>query len=343
MFRFADPLAFWSLALVPVLLALFWHGRRRRRTLLDRFGQKALVRQLHPAVSDVARRWKAVLVAAAVAALGLALARPQFGTRVETVRREGQDIVVALDLSRSMHANDVRPSRLDRAKLEVGRMIGRLDGDRIGLVAFAGDAFVQSPLTTDYGAAAMFLNAMDTGVMPVQGTDLGRALRVAVDALDETPREHRIVVLISDGEDHEGGLAEALQLAVEAGATVHAVGIGSPGGVPLPDIDEQGRRRGYRRDENGQVVTTALNESALQDVALQTGGEYYRAGPGEDGMRRLLERVGEGGRELEARETTQYEEQFRIFLGAALVLLVLDAVLPERRRGTTRGRRRERS
>lgn len=334
MFRFADPVAFWSLALVPALLALYWHGAKRRRVLLERFGDRRLVRQLHPAVNVAARRWKGALVALAVAALGLALARPQFGTRVETVRREGQDIVVALDLSRSMQADDVRPSRLERAKLEVARMIGRLEGDRVGLVAFAGDAFVQSPLTTDYGAATMFLNAMAPEIMPVQGTDLGRALQVAVEALEETPPEHRIVVVISDGEDHEGGLADALQLAVEAEATVHAVGVGSPGGVPLPDIDEQGRRQGWRRDESGQVVTTALNESALQDVALQTGGEYYRAGPGEDGMRRLLERVGEGGREIDSRETTQYEERFRIFLGAALMLLILDGVLPERRGGS---------
>lgn len=339
MFRFADPVAFWSLALVPALLALYWHGRKRRLALLERFGEQPLVRQLHPAVSVAARRWKGALVAAALAALGLALARPQFGTRVETVRREGQDIVVALDLSRSMQANDVQPSRLERAKLEVARMIGRLDGDRVGLVAFAGDAFVQSPLTTDYGAATMFLNAMAPEIMPVQGTDLGRAVQVAVEALDETPPEHRVVVVISDGEDHEGGLADALRLAAEAGATIHAVGVGSPGGVPLPDVDEQGRPAGWRRDENGQVVTTALDESALQDIALQTGGEYYRAGPGDDGMRRLLERVGEGGRETESREATQYEEQFRIFLGAALVLLFLDAALPERRRKRARRRK----
>ncbi len=332
MFRFADPLAFWSLVLLPALLGFYWHGRRRRRALLNQFGEHPLVRQLHPMASAAARRWKASLVLAAAAALGLALARPQFGTRVETVRREGQDIVVALDVSRSMHAADVQPSRLDRAKLEVGRMIGRLDGDRIGLVAFAGDAFVQSPLTTDYGAAMMFLSAMDPEIMSVQGTDLGRAIAVSVEALEETPPENRIAVLVSDGEDHEGGLAEAIQLAAGANVTVHAVGIGSPSGVPLPNVDESGRRSGFRRDATGEVVTTALNETALQDVALQTGGQYYRAGPGDDGMRRLLDGIGDGGRELESRQVTQYEEQFRIFLGAALVLLALEAVLPERRR-----------
>lgn len=336
MFRFADPLAFWSFALVPALLALYWHGRRRRRALLDRFGEHPLVRQLHPAAHEAARRWKAGLVVAAAAALGLALARPQFGTRVETARRQGQDIVVALDVSRSMHATDVRPSRLERAKLEVGRMIGRLDGDRIGLVAFAGDAFVQSPLTTDYGAAMMFLAAMDAEMMSVQGTDLGRAVEAAVEALEETPPANRIAVLVSDGEDHEGGLAQAIQMAADAEVTVHAVGIGSPGGVPLPDVDERGRGRGFRRDAAGEVIVTALNETALQDIALQTRGQYYRAGPGGDGMRRLLEGIGSGGRELESRQVTQYEEQFRLFLGTALVLLALEALLPERRRRTIR-------
>lgn len=331
MFRFGDGVALWSLALVPLLLGLYWYAGRRRRALLDRFGEHRLVRRLRPAVSVTARRWKASLVLAAVALLAFALARPQFGTRVETVRRQGQDVVVALDVSRSMYAEDVAPNRLERAKIEVARIIRRLDGDRVGLVAFAGDAFVQSPLTTDYGAAMMFLSAMDPGMMSTQGTGLAGAVAVSIEALEETPPENRIVVVVTDGEDHEGGLAEALVAAGEAGLTIHTVGVGSPEGVPLPDVEGSGGGR-FRRDDAGNVITTRLNETALQDIALQTGGEYHRVGRGAGGLARLAERIEGGGREVESREVTQYEEQYQVFLGTALLFLVLEFIVPGRKR-----------
>lgn len=329
MFRFGDGLALWTLVLVPLLATLHWYASRRGRALLDRFGEHDLVRRLRPAVSVAARRWKASLVVAAVALLAIAVARPQFGTRVETVRRQGQDVIVALDVSRSMYAEDVAPNRLERAKIEVGRIIQRMDGDRIGLVAFAGDAFVQSPLTADYGAAMMFLGAMDPESMSTQGTDLARAIEVGIEALAETPPENRIIVVVTDGEDHEGGLAEALLAAGEAEVTIHTVGVGSSEGVPLPDAGGGGR---FRRDDAGNVITTRLNETALQDIALQTGGEYHRVGRGAGGLGRLVERIQGGGREVESREVTQYEEQFQIFLGAALLLLLFEFIIPGRRR-----------
>ena len=332
MFRFGDGIALWSLALVPLLVALYWYAGRRGRALLDRFGEHDLVRKLRPAVSVTAGRWKASLVVVAFALLAFALARPQFGTRVETLRRQGQDVVVALDVSRSMYAEDVAPNRLERAKIEVGRIIQRLDGDRIGLVAFAGDAFVQSPLTADYGAAMMFLNAMDPESMSTQGTDLARAIEVSIEALDETPPENRIVVVVTDGEDHEGGLAEALVAANEAEVTIHTVGVGSAEGVPLPDVGGSGGGGRFRRDDAGNVITTRLNETALQDIALQTGGEYHRIGQGAGGLGRLVERIEGGGREVESREVTQFEEQYQIFLGAALLLLALEFIVPGRKR-----------
>ncbi|MDE2804835.1 MAG: VWA domain-containing protein [Gemmatimonadota bacterium] len=337
MFRFGDALALWGLVLVPLLAVLYWYAGRRGRVLMDRFGEHDLVRRLRATVSVTAVRWKGALVLVSVAALVLAVARPQFGTRVETLRRQGQDVMVALDVSRSMYAGDVAPNRLERAKIEIGRIIQRLDGDRIGLVAFAGDAFVQSPLTADYGAAMMFLSAMDPNVMSTQGTDLARAITVSIEALEETPPENRIIVIVTDGEDHEGGLAEAIAAAAEARATVHTVGVGSPEGVPLPDVDGVEARGRFRRDDQGNVITTRLNETALQDIALQTGGEYHRVGEGGGGLGRLLERIEDGGREVESREVTQFEEQFQIFLGTALLLLVVEVIVPGRRRRRTAG------
>ena len=332
MFRFGAGPALWTLALVPLLGLLYWYAGRSGRALLDRFGEHGLVRLLSASVNVAALRGKGALVLLAFALLAVALARPQFGTRVETIRRQGQDVMVALDVSRSMHAEDIVPNRLERAKIEVGRIIQRLEGDRIGLVAFAGDAFVQSPLTADYGAAMMFLSAMDPGLMSVQGTDLARAIAVSVEALDETPPENRIVVIVTDGEDHEGGLTEAIVGATEAEVTIHTVGVGSVEGVPIPDGDGGGAGGRFRRDDEGNVITTRLNETALQDIALQTGGEYHRIGRSAGGLGRLVERITGGGREVESREITQFEEQYQVFVGAALLLLVLEFIIPGRRR-----------
>jgi Ca-activated chloride channel family protein len=248
----------------------------------------------------------------------------------------GQDIVVAVDLSTSMLAEDVAPSRLERARLAILRLIGNLDGDRIGLVAFAGSAFVQSPLTVDYSAAGMFLGAMHPDLMPVQGTDLGAALRVSLDALEQGAREARVIVLVTDGENLEGDFEEDLERAVESGVQVHVVGVGSSEGAPIPQYDPSGRRTGFLRDEDGTVVTTRLDEATLRAVAEKTGARYVRAGAGGTAFDDLVDEItGVEGEALDARQITQFEEQFQIFLGVALVLLLIEWLLPERRRERT--------
>ena len=333
MFRFFDSQWLAALGAVPLLAGLFWLAARRRRKALEAFGDGALMKKLTASVSSAARRWKAALTLGAVAFAALALARPQFGTRVETVRSMGQDIVVAVDLSRSMLAEDVSPNRLERARLAILRLMDNLDGDRIGLVAFAADAFVQSPLTTDYAAAGMFLNAMSPDLMPVQGTDLGAALRVSLDALDQGARDSRVIVVVTDGEDQEGDFEEQLERAVSSGVRVHVVGIGSTEGVPIPVYDDQGRRQGFLRDEDGSVVTTRLGDQTLRAVAERTGARYVTAGAGGSGFDDLVDELaGAQGDALEERQVTQFEEQFQIFLGLALALLWLEWMWPERRR-----------
>lgn len=333
MFRFASPHWLLALLLVPALFLVYWAGAWYRRRVLTRFGEGELVARLTVSVSRAARRVKAGLVLAAVAFLVLALARPQFGTRVETVRRRGQDIMVAVDLSTSMLAEDVAPNRLDRARLAILRLIRSLDGDRIGLVAFAGDAFVQSPLTVDYTAAAMFLDAMDPGLMPIQGTDLGEALRVSLDALDQGAREDRVVVLVTDGEDHEGGIDEQTQRAVADGVTIHTVGIGSTEGVPIPLGGTEGGAPTFKRDDAGNVVTTRLDEETLRRIAGATGGTYVRVAAGVTAFEDLMDEIAAGdGEESEAREITRFEEQYQVFLAVAVALLFAEALIPERRR-----------
>lgn len=335
MFRFASIETLFGLLLVPALAASFWMAFRARRQALARFGDLELVRKLSLTVSTRGRVAKGVLLLAAVSFLVLSLARPQFGTRVETVRSQGQDVMVALDVSLSMLAEDVGPNRLERARREIMRILQRLDGDRIGLVAFAGNAFVQAPLTVDYGAAAMFLNAMDPGLIPLQGTNLGEALSVALDAFEEGSRDHRVLVIVTDGEDHEGEIDGAVERAVQEGVQIHTVGIGSLEGVPIPEIDEAGVRNGFKRDEEGNVVTTRLDDATLQRISLATGGRYFPVvGPGTNLDALVDEIAGGDGRELEAREVTRFEEQFQIFLGLALLLLLIEGLVPDRRRAT---------
>ena len=336
MFRFADTPWLAGLALIPVVAALFFVAAGRRRRALDAFGESELVRRLTATVSVAARRGKATLLLGALALLVVAQARPQFGTRVETVRSIGQDIVVAVDLSTSMLAEDVAPNRLERARLAILRLIGSLDGDRIGLVAFAAGAFVQSPLTVDYSAAGMFLGAMHPDLMPVQGTDLGAALRVSLDALEQGAREARVIVLVTDGEHLEADFEGELERAVESGVQVHVVGIGSAEGVPIPQYDELGQRTGFLRDEEGAVVTTRLDEQTLRTVAESTGARYVRAGAGGTGFDDLVDEIANvEGEAIDARQITQFEEQFQIFLGLALALLLIEWLLPERRRERT--------
>ncbi len=334
MFRFADPWWLAGLALVPLLALALWAGARARRRALERFAESVLVERL---TASVSRRGRLVKAAALLGAVGLAvvaLARPQFGTRVETVRSRGQDVMVALDLSQSMLAEDVSPNRLERAKLAVLRLMRQLDGDRIGLVAFAADAFVQSPLTIDYGAAAMFLNAMEPDLMPIQGTNLGEALRVSLDALEEA-REARVLVVVTDGEDHEGEIDAQLERAQEMGVQIHTVGLGSADGVPIPQFDDQGRQQGFLRDDEGNVVTTRLDEATLRRVAEATGGRYVAAGSGGSAFDDLVDEVARAdGEELDAQRVTRFEEQFQIFLAPALLLLVLELLIADRRAWT---------
>lgn len=333
MFRFNDPLWLWTLLLLPFLGVLFLATARARARALERFADAEIVQRLVDSVDVVARRWKSVLQLLAVALLAVALARPQFGSRVETVRSTGQDIVIAVDLSMSMLAEDVRPSRLDRARLTVLRILEQLDGDRVGLVAFAADAFVQSPLTVDYRAAAMFLNAMHPDMMPVQGTDLGQALRVSLEALEDGARDSRVLILITDAEDHEADYQEALEALETLGGGAYVVLVGTSEGAPIPLYDEQGNREGFLRDEDGSVVTTRVGESVLADLSDRSGVRVVRATGSGTEVDDFIDEVASGtGDEIDARQVTRFEEQYQIFLGLALLLLVAESMISDRKR-----------
>jgi len=336
MFRFGASEMLFAYLLVPALATLAWWAAGRRRRDLARFGDLALLERLTATVSRRGQIAKTVLLLVIVTLLVTALGRPQFGSRVETVRREGQDIVIALDLSASMVAEDMAPNRLQKAKFAIADLIARLDGDRVGLVAFAGEAFVQSPLTLDYGAANLFLNAMNLDTISLQGTNLGQAIDVALDTFADTDRRHRVLVVITDGEDHEGTVDDAVERAREAGVRIYTVGIGSPEGVPIPEFDAAGRPQGFRRDAEGSVVTSRLDEITLQTIATRTGGVYYRASPAGTEVTLLAEELTAGeGQQFEAEQVTLFDEQYQLFLGLALALLVAEMLVSDRRRART--------
>ncbi len=336
MFRFGASELLFAYLLVPALAALSWWAAAQKRRDLARLGDLQLVDRLTATVSRRGQMAKTVLLVVSVALLVTALGRPQFGSRVETLRREGQDIIIALDLSTSMVAEDMAPNRLQKAKFAIADLIGQLRGDRVGLVAFAGEAFVQSPLTLDYGAANLFLNAMNPDTISVQGTNLGQAIEVALDAFAETDRRHRVLVVMTDGEDHEGAVDGAVERAREAGVQIYTVGIGSAEGVPIPEFDASGRARGFTRDADGTVVTSRLDEATLQTIATRTGGAYYRASPAGSELALLAAELTAGdGQEFETEQVTLFDEQYQLFLGLALALLVAELLVSDRRRVQT--------
>jgi Ca-activated chloride channel homolog len=331
--RFAAPSYLWLLALVPVLAGLLLLAAWRRGRALERIGDAALVRRLASSVSAERRVIKAVLVVVAAVFLVLALARPQWGARLETVTRRGIDVVVAVDTSASMLAEDVAPNRLAQARAAVLSLIDLLEGDRIGLVAFAGNAYVACPLTLDYGAAAMFVDVLDTDLLPIPGTAIAAALRTATSAFPEGERRHKVVILITDGEDHEGDIQAAAQEAADAGVIVYTVGIGGPAGTPIPLRNTRGDVTGYKEDKDHRKVTSRLDEGALEAIATATRGKYHRASAEGVELRSIYEEIAAMDRRtLSTRLQSAFEERYALPLGAALLLLLVETALGDRRR-----------
>jgi Ca-activated chloride channel family protein len=336
--RFADPIWLWGLAALPILLAGAWWSGRRRRAALRRFaGGEAWSARFEGEVSRHRRAVKRVLTHAGLAMLVLALARPQWGARAEAITRVGIDVVIAVDTSLSMSAEDLAPSRLGHVRHAIESLLERLAGNRVGLVQFAGRATQLVPLTVDHAAVNLFLEATDVGSLQAAGTALGPALSVSRAAFGpEDPtlgRRGRAIVLFSDGEDHEGEIDEVLDELERDGVIVFAIGTGSVGGAPIPLRNESGQLSGYKKDREGKVVTTRLEEAMLERIALDTGGRYWRATPAEQEIEQLAQALAtlEAG-EIGGEVRTRFEERYQIFAGLGLLALLVEACVCERRR-----------
>ena len=276
MFRFANPEYLNLLYIVPLLMLLFWYLNRRRNKKLEEFANKNLHNVILPTYSRYKYLIKSSIWFVAIILLILAASDPQIGTKTEEVKQSGIDVYICLDVSLSMQAEDIKPSRLDKAKFDIQNLINHLHGDRLGLIIFAGEAFVQFPLTTDYSAASLFLNAVDENSIPEQGTAIGDAIDLATKSFDYSSKTEKAIVIITDGEDHEGNLMDAVNKAKDKGILIYTIGLGSPDGVPIPVFNQQGQQIGFKQDKNGNTVLTKLDESNLQKIASATGGKYYQ-------------------------------------------------------------------
>lgn len=333
MFRFGYSHFLYLLFLLPVLIAFYVYAFKQKKKALALFGNPELVEKLTLSVSRKKQIWKVILMLIAVFLLVLSFSRPQLGTRLQTVKREGQDVFIALDVSKSMLAEDIKPNRLAKAKHEVASLIDRLEGDRVGLIAFAGKAFVQCPLTLDYGAAKMFLDAMSPDDIPVPGTALGEAITKASASFVEKERKHKVMILITDGEGHEGDPLEIAKAAAKEGIMIYTVGIGSIQGVPIPEFDQRGNRLGFKKNRQGDVVMTKLDEITLEKIALETGGKYYRASPGEAELDQIYDDISQMEKKtLASKEFAQYEDRFQALVAMAIICLLLEFMLTERRK-----------
>ena len=327
MLRFEDPIYLWMLLIIPILVLVRFIVWRKRKRNLRKFGDPSLLKEMMPDVSKYRPTIKFCLLLSAITILIFMIARPQVGSKISHEKREGIEVLIALDISNSMLAQDVIPSRLEKSKLLIEDLVDHFTNDKVGLVVFAGDAFVQLPITNDYVSAKMFLQNINPSLITTQGTDLARAISLSQSCF--TQREHigRAIIVITDGEDHEGGALEAAREAYKKGINVFILGVGTSKGAPIPDGNG-----GYLKDNSGQIVLSALNEQMCQQVAKAGNGVYIHVDNTSDAQEKLnkeLSKLQSGISDTVV--YSEYNEQFQIFGIILLLLLIVETILLESR------------
>ena len=328
MFRFEEPTYLYLLLLLPFLAAFYLYSNYRRRKAIRKFGDPVLMAQLMPDVSKYRPDVKFWLVFAAIGLFAVLLARPQFGSKLETVKRQGVEVMIALDISNSMLAQDVQPSRLEKAKRLVAQLVDKLENDKVGMIVFAGDAFTQLPITSDYISAKMFLESINPSLISKQGTAIGAAINLATRSF--TPQEGvgRAVIVITDGENHEGGAVEAAKAAAEKGIQVSVLGVGMPDGAPIP---VEGTND-FRRDRDGNVVVTRLNEQMCQEIAQAGDGIYVRVDNSNAAQKVIAQEINKMAKaDVETQVYTEFNEQFQAVAWIILLLLLAEMLILERK------------
>ena len=327
MFRFENPAFLYLLIIIPVIIVIRLLEMRKRKLKLKKFGDLSLLKQLMPDVSSSRKSLKFWLMVAALALLIVMLARPQMGTKISQEKRKGIEVIISLDISNSMRAEDVVPSRLDKSKMLVENMVDNFTNDKVGLVVFAGDAFIQLPITSDYVSAKMFLQNADPSLIATQGTDLAGAIELSSKSFTQQDKVGRAILIITDGEDHEGGAIEAAEKARKNGIRVFVLGVGSTNGSPVPDGNG-----GYMKDNSGQEVISALNEEMCKQVAQAGGGAYIHVDNTSLAQRQLndeLTKLQKG--DISSVVYSEYDEQFQAVGILVLILLIIEMLILERK------------
>ncbi len=341
MFKFAHIEYLYLLALIPLLVVIFFYALLQQKKMRNAFASIQLFQRLSPWTSTFKQKIKFALLLIALGFIIIGFANPQIGSRFEEVKAEAIDIYLALDVSKSMKAEDVQPNRLEAAKYAIGQLLGMIKGDRVGLSVFAGDAYVQFPLTLDYSAAKIFLDAIDVETAPVPGSALGTAIEIADKSFSElndseeqnTQKSSKVLVLITDGENTEGDAFASAREAANNGVIIYTIGVGSPSGAPIP-MYENGRQD-FKRDRDGNVVVTKLDEESLLKLAIIGHGKYYRATTGGDELVKIFEDINKlQKREIGVKQFTEYESRFQYFLFAALLLLIAEIFISEKKSNT---------
>lgn len=331
MMKFAHISYFWLMAILPVLVLLYILSNRSLEKKLQKLGNKRLIENLVPDRSKGRKNVKFILSLLALVSLIFALANPLIGTKQEKVKRKGIDIIIALDLSKSMLAEDLAPSRLERSKKFISSMIQEMKSDRVGFIVFAGNAYLQMPLTVDYSALEMYVRTVNTQIIPTQGTAIGKSIDLALQAFDSDIQKHKAMVIISDGEDFEGDVFDKAKEAAKSGVKIFTVGVGTPKGAPIPVYNKFGQRADYKKDNSGSIILTKIDEQTMQQLATYGGGKYFRLTGKETTKALFNELSGVEKKEIEELVYTDYEEQFQYFLFLALVFLLIGIFITHRK------------
>ncbi len=328
MFRYAHSEYLYLLfLLIPVVAIILWDFYSRKKSM-KKFATAEAIESLAPYKSSLKFIIKSVLVTLTLMLLIVSLANPQIGTKVEEVKQVGIDVYILLDVSNSMNAEDIKPSRLEKAKHDIKNLIRKLRGDRIGLIVFAGRAYVQFPLTTDYSAANMFLDAVDVNSVPQQGTNIGEAIDLALTSFKKKTDTKKTIILITDGEDNEGGIDEAIKKANSEDVSIYTIGLGTPEGSPIPVYDSSGKMVGYKKDRYNKVVLTKLDVATLKKIASEAHGKYYNAQNGENELEMIYKDLSKlQKKEFGSKRITDFEDRYYYLLFPALLLLLVDFFL----------------
>jgi Ca-activated chloride channel homolog len=331
MFKFANPEYLNVLWLIPVLIVLYILFNRNRKRLLEKFAEKELQKSIIYSFSGIKSKIKFGFIVSALTLLILAFANPQVGTKMQEVKQTGIDVYILLDVSRSMQAEDIKPNRLEKAKYQISNLIQKLRGDRIGLIIFSGEAYIQFPLTTDYSAANLFLSAVDFNSVPQPGTAIASAINMAVQSFDSATTD-KAIIIITDGEDHEGDIDKAVEDATDKDIKIYTIGLGSPDGVPIPVFDNRGNKVGFKQDSDGQTVLTKLDETILKKIAKDGNGKYYQGNNYEDYLDKIYNDLSKLEQsEFGVKKVTDYEDRFYYFLIPAILLLLIEIFITDKR------------